>query len=367
MAALSLGEGEQNDKEGDRGEEVEALRGRGIFRISKRRARQVPAVAFLIECLIDVLPGVKEVRFCQGGVREGWFFERLSAEVRIEDPLVAATRGVAFTHRLRSARSGAMADTVKESEQDEHGLASHVANLLHQSLPPGCAALDRSIPSPYITTSLCTALAHTMYLGSSHPKETRALNALMLPLTGELAGVHGLSHGTRAVLALALKARWEVEGSEVPEPWKGMVEGKLRALLTAQEGWWAEYLGRVAGLVGVVYPSATRSARTMGERIQIQSRWAEGLGKKGLSQGVKVTLRVVGASKSERVGVVGEREESGQTKSTNLEATKLMTSKEAINDAVKHWEKLGKKKNWFAASGGGVAFGVPVRVDVERD
>src|SRR2546423_1528574 len=43
-----------------------------IFRVSKRRATQVPAVAFLVNVLVDALPDIREIRFCQGGVREGF-------------------------------------------------------------------------------------------------------------------------------------------------------------------------------------------------------------------------------------------------------------------------------------------------------
>ncbi|THX47206.1 Ppx-GppA-domain-containing protein [Aureobasidium pullulans] len=43
-----------------------------IFRVSQRRANQVPAVAFLVTALSEALPHIKEVRFCQGGVREGY-------------------------------------------------------------------------------------------------------------------------------------------------------------------------------------------------------------------------------------------------------------------------------------------------------
>ena len=46
---------------------VQSIASQGnVFRISKRRKDQVPAVAFLISILTRVLPAVREVRFCQG-------------------------------------------------------------------------------------------------------------------------------------------------------------------------------------------------------------------------------------------------------------------------------------------------------------
>jgi retrograde regulation protein 2 len=49
-----------------------------VFRVSDRRRSQVPAVAFLINILAKAIPhGIKEVHFCQGGVREGILFHEL--------------------------------------------------------------------------------------------------------------------------------------------------------------------------------------------------------------------------------------------------------------------------------------------------
>ena len=49
-----------------------AKQAENLFRVSDRRRYQVPAVAFLIHTLTNLLPiGAKVARFCQGGVREG--------------------------------------------------------------------------------------------------------------------------------------------------------------------------------------------------------------------------------------------------------------------------------------------------------
>ncbi|KPI45435.1 Retrograde regulation protein 2 [Cyphellophora attinorum] len=347
LAAMSLEDNEAADHdEGvhDGEQSLKELRGKGIFRVSKRRARQAPAVAFLVECLVEALPGViNDVRFCQGGVREGWLFELLPDSVKKDHPLVAATNALALQQPSTSQQSNDAGSSIAPSNSAA-GI-DHIASLLYSAFPPPSPELDRSIPSPHFSLAVCTALANTMYIGNSHPKETRACNALMLPLTGALASAHGVSHGQRAVLALALKARWAAEGSEVSEEWDSVREAKLRAVLTAQEGWWAEYLGRVAGLVGSVYPRGFRrefsDGRRMSERISLTAEWSEGLGKKGLSQGVRVTLRALGGANGEN----------------------LMTHKDAINDPIKHWEKLGKKKQWKDYKG----FGVPIQVDVLRE
>jgi retrograde regulation protein 2 len=62
------------------------------FRISARRARQIPAVAFLVNTLMETLPKVNSVVFCQGGVREGALFSTLPKSIRKLDPLEVATQ-----------------------------------------------------------------------------------------------------------------------------------------------------------------------------------------------------------------------------------------------------------------------------------
>ena len=67
-----------------------------IFRISDRRRAQAPAVAFLVNVLVEALPhGIRDAHFCQGGVREGVLFQELPPSIRRKDPLEVATSLVA--------------------------------------------------------------------------------------------------------------------------------------------------------------------------------------------------------------------------------------------------------------------------------
>ncbi|OQV07260.1 hypothetical protein CLAIMM_11718 [Cladophialophora immunda] len=276
-----------------------------VFRISKRRAEQVPAVAFLVNVLVDALPMIQQVRFCQGGVREGFLFDTLDAPTKALDPLAAAT-----------APYG-------------HSSAADLAALLWDGLP-GVNHLDRSLPASF-TPALVRAVADMMYLHLPLPKETRSLAALHAPLTGVLTAAHGVAHAARAILALALCARWNVD---LPPPHEAL-HARLRAVLTHQEGFWASYLGALAGLLGTVYPAGHVDPKR--PRIRLAARWADGLGKKGLSQGVVLDLKC-------------RREDP-------------MTVPLALNPLVDDLEKVGKKKNRV---GGEHGFGVPVQVEIER-
>ena len=242
--------------------EQQSVKGSGIFRISKRRAAQVPAVAFLVNVLVSAIPAIRDIRFCQGGVREGFLFDSLPKEVKAMDPLACAT-----------SQYGTQS-------------AAEIAELLYAALPPDDTQLDRQRP-PSFTRGLCRAVANLMYIHQSVPKESRAMAALYAPVTGVLASVHGISHGDRAILALVLAARWD---GEVAPPHDDFVT-RLQGILTKQEGWWAAYLGAVASLVGNIYPAGIFAGGK--ERIRISAKWAEGLGKKGLEMGVKVKLYCV--------------------------------------------------------------------------
>lgn len=275
------------------------------FRVSKRRAAQVPAVAFLVNILIDALPNIKEIRFCQGGVREGFLFDTFDKTTRAMDPLSAASTKFASPS------------------------APRIAELLMSAVPPNCDELDRGVPSSF-TAPVIQALANLLFAHSSLPKESTSLAALYSPITGLLASAHGVSHTDRALLALILCQRWN---GEIAPP-HDMLQDRLRSILTRQEVFWCNYLGTVANLVGNVYPAGKIG---QSERIAFKSKWSAGLGKKGLDQGIRLTIEV----------------KNGDP----------MTSPEALRPALEGIEAVGKKKNRV---GGRDGFGVPVEISVER-
>ncbi len=301
--------------------EQQSGKGSGIFRISKRRAAQVPAVAFLVNVLVSAIPTIRDIRFCQGGVREGFLFDTLPEDVKAMDPLTCATQ----QHATESS--------------------AQIAELLYDALPADDPERDRTHPTS-LTKSLCRAIADLMYLHQSCPKESRAMAALYGPITGVLASVHGVSHVDRALLSLVLCARWD---GEVAPPHDDLVT-RLQQVVTPQEGWWVGYLGGVAALIGNIYPSGRIPEGRTGERVKLTAKWVDGLGKKGLEMGVKLTVCC-------REG-------------------DAVTDKEAgIRGWVDDVEKIGKRKRRDAlermsgagaASGNGKGVGVRVEVEVIR-
>ncbi|KAF2495345.1 Ppx-GppA-domain-containing protein [Lophium mytilinum] len=222
-----------------------------IFRVSARRAGQVPAVAFLVSCLAAALPAIHDVYFCQGGVREGVHFASLTPAERALDPFVVATR--------------------------DHAPAS-VAGLVE--------LIEAAAPDSPIDEGMLTALAQAMYAHAALPKDIFAGAALRSTTTGLWAGTHGVSHQQRAVLALLLCERHGGVGRISPSEQE--FYGRIVRLLPEGWAWWCVYLGRVAGVVASVYPAGVVRER----RLAVKAAW--GKGKKG-EEVLRVDFRVEGA------------------------------------------------------------------------
>lgn len=204
-----------------------------IFRVSARRASQVPAVAFLVKCLSQALPIIKDVYFCQGGVREGIYFAEMDSSIRKENPLVTATRlyAPASTQEL-------------------------------------VEVLFAATPAPGVfKNTFVTAVVQGMFAHTAHVKDLRGGAALRSTTTGIFAAAHGLSHEQRALLAILLCERYGGYGSISPTEqdfYRRMIQ-----LLPEGLEWWCMYLGRVAAVLASVYP-----AGIVGEkRVEIKSEW----------------------------------------------------------------------------------------------
>jgi len=272
-----------------------------IFRVSDRRASQVPAVAFLVSVLAKALPQIKEVRFCQGGVREGHLFSSLPPEVRAQHPLVVATHPFD-----RSASSQA------------------VTRLLLSALPsePLHGSTDEEYKSTF-TPDILDAFANLMYYHSTHSKDLQATSALRSTTSGILAGVHGVLHENRTILALLLCARW---GGDVPPSDEGFKHNLEQLVGSPWTLWWLQYIGVVASLIASVYPAGV--ADEYDGRLSFSVRWDSDEKRRSV-----LTVHVAFAA--------------------DVEAG-------AHGDALREIEKVGKRKRWI-----GGRDGIGHRVSVE--
>ena len=184
------------------------------FRVSSRRASQIPAVLLVIKALAQAKLPISKVIFTQGGVREGLLYSRLPPSTRAESPLIASTLPFAPT-------SGAS-----------------LVSLLQDAVPGRVEA------------ELLTSTINLLYYHGSMPKDIRAAAALRSTTTGVLAGAHGLSHQDRGVLALILCERWGADLSEADMPLYESLQ-----ILTGKFTWWTKYIGRVAAGIANIFPA----------------------------------------------------------------------------------------------------------------
>lgn len=291
-----------------------------MFRISSRRASQVPAVKFLITALTQSLPIISNIYFAQGGVREGLLFSTLPPQIRSQDPLVIATLNYG------------------------PGSTQDLAALLRASIPP---FVSKSTTAKFFTSNFLTSIIHLLTAHAHLSKDIRAATSLRATTTGLLASTHGISHSDRAVLALVLCERW---GAEL-----GLADTQFHSLLQSLVGqevsWWAKYLGRVARGLGHLFPTGLMREGERKGSLAIEAEW-------------------ISPSSSPH-----HNKKENKKKSSNIATTdnskviliNIVQLREGIDTALRSWaeqlEKVGKKKNWVGGEGG---FGFKVQVQVEQ-
>ncbi len=291
-----------------------------MFRISSRRASQVPAVKFLITALTQSLPIISNIYFAQGGVREGLLFSTLPPQIRSQDPLVIATLNYG------------------------PGSTQDLAALLRASIPP---FVSKSTTAKFFTSNFLTSIIHLLTAHAHLPKDIRAATSLRATTTGLLASTHGISHSDRAVLALVLCERW---GAEL-----GLADTQFHSLLQSLVGqevsWWAKYLGRVARGLGHLFPTGLMREGERKGSLAIEAEW-------------------ISPSSSPH-----HNKKENKKKPSNIATTdnskviliNIVQLREGIDTALRSWaeqlEKVGKKKNWVGGEGG---FGFKVQVQVEQ-
>jgi retrograde regulation protein 2 len=276
-----------------------------IFRVSDRRRSQVPAVAFLVNVLSNALPiGPLVARFCQGGVREGILFRDLPQTIRAQKPIAVA------------------------SAPYSRPSAQHFKTLLLNGMPS--ASLEMSVP-PSITPHIIEGLANLIFEHSLLSKETASVAALYSTTTGILASVHGLSHSARAKIALMLESRYD---GGLPHR-DALFKRRLCDLLTPPEIWWCNYVGKLAWLIGEIYPTGVVGPKP---KLWLSARFADNLGKSGQKEGIELTISILKG---------GE----GDITISNRGA-KLTIGKKRIDEYARQVAKVGKKKNWVGGRDG---------------
>ncbi|ORX81152.1 actin-like ATPase domain-containing protein [Basidiobolus meristosporus CBS 931.73] len=172
-----------------------------IFRISKRRAKQVPACCVLISAALEVLDEVEDVYFSEGGVRQGSYFDLMSPDEQMVDPVISGVKGF-----IKGSFNPPTDDDVNEAYRVLEPLANDSYKGKTAKTVAARCLNERLIKS---------AIYLSRYL-LQYPKESAANIAFRLPLTGGLlSNLPGLIHDERILLATILASSY---GGELSDP-----------------------------------------------------------------------------------------------------------------------------------------------------
>lgn len=229
-----------------------------IFGMSKRRREQFPAIVTVVQSLVEAIPKIKDVVFCSGGNREGVLFMKLPAKIRESSPLPLLPGG--------------------DSSQSPAAISAITAKIT-SALPENCPKLFSPDIFHYISRSIWQDMGNNA--------DANATKALHAPISGLLAGLPGLTHELRAVLALTICARW---GADLGPGSKKHLD-TLQALVGDETSWWCQYIGALAAFFATVVPAFPSSVGEA-EKFVFSAKSSHGLGKKGKKVGIalKITL-----------------------------------------------------------------------------
>ncbi|KAG0214112.1 hypothetical protein BGX28_002628 [Mortierella sp. GBA30] len=235
------------------------------FRVSKRRAKLIPACATLMAAVMEVIP-IKDVLFSEGGVRQGGCFGMLPLEIQNKDPALETVK------KFVGAFGGGQPPL---SDSDLDALSSFVTSALPSDfanccrLPPsstniaqaengdtngGCLSSSEAAELQMFIESLprlIPIMVLVMNCYNQMPKEARSTAAWQLFLPGgALANCYGLTHGDRAILATVLAERHE---GDLADPDAGdSIKNLIPGGKVARQA--TKYLGKILALAGLCSP-----------------------------------------------------------------------------------------------------------------
>lgn len=170
------------------------------FRVSKRRAKLLPASAFLFEAIMEVLKA-RYVYFCEGGVRHGYCFDILSTSEQSVDPLESFIK----SHPLQPKNL-----KVAHHEQLLQNIKKAIPPVAYEILDSDITLCNK----PKRLERLLPNLIYLAYWSMNFGKEARPITAFQLSLAGgPLANAPGLTHTDRAIIAWCLMYRYHEDGS----------------------------------------------------------------------------------------------------------------------------------------------------------
>ncbi|KAL7628222.1 retrograde regulation protein 2 [Parahypoxylon ruwenzoriense] len=224
-----------------------------IFGMSKRRRQQFPAIATVVEALINAVPRIRTATFCSGGNREGALFMKLPRAMREENPLP-------LLHSV--------------SDKVEDGILHSVMNTMQSSLPTN---FDLSGIPTVFTLGLGRLFIKSIWSRTGESSDANAAFELHQAVTRD-PSAPGFTHLARAVLGLTLCFRWGAGLGPIDKQLFANLQ-RLVGKSNPEANFWAEYLGVVAGLLAELCPAMPDNPDKLTNVIRFSSSVTNGKAK----------------------------------------------------------------------------------------
>ncbi|KAI1276680.1 Ppx/GppA phosphatase [Xylaria sp. FL0933] len=223
-----------------------------IFGMSKRRRRQFPAIATVVDALISAIPRIHTVTFCSGGNREGALFMKLPASIREANPLP-------LLHQGNNTNSAALHAVIK---------------TIQSALP---SSLDFSNIPTVFSLGLGPLFASEIWSRSGEPSESNASFQLHQSLDRDPT-VPGFTHLARSVLGLTLCFRWGATLGPIDHQ---LFIGLKRLVYQANPEaiFWAEYIGEAARLLSQLCPRMPVDQKQLEDTVNLGAKLINGKNK----------------------------------------------------------------------------------------
>lgn len=205
-----------------------------IFGMSKRRRMQFPAIATVVESLINTVPSIGKVTFCAGGNREGALMMMFPRSVR----------NIIGNHPLY---------VLAAPESIDQAVWDPVRKLLFSALPANVTSGENTV---FGSLDMSLVFAQQIWHEAGEGEDANAAHALHTMLSRD-PSTPGITHLDRTLLALTICARWGANLGPVDK----QKYQNLRRLAHAADPmapFWADYIGACAAALAkivAIWPS----------------------------------------------------------------------------------------------------------------
>lgn len=131
-----------------------------------------------------------------------------------------------------------------------------VVSIVSKSLPDASPSIFSFTLKQYIVRNIWVNVGT-----SDEANSTRALHS---PISGQIAGLPGLTHEIRAVISLIMCARW---GTDLG-PSDKLLYNNLRRLIGSTLSFWCDYIGTVARLLAIILATCPTDKEILEQTIR---------------------------------------------------------------------------------------------------